>query len=112
MAEIGYLLGVKASARTEAFLLRALSDRDFLPVELTSADYTRMAELVERYHDLPLGTSEASVIALAERLDVACLNSGNACVDPVAQAVAYRNPDMLTAVPVFPSERFASGRVR
>jgi predicted nucleic acid-binding protein len=29
-----------------------------------------MAELVEQYADLPLGTSDASVIALAERLDV------------------------------------------
>lgn len=29
-----------------------------------------MAQLVEQYHDLPLGTSDASVTALAERLDV------------------------------------------
>lgn len=70
VAEVGYLLGVKADARTEAFFLRALADRDFIPVDLTSADYARMAELVEQYHDLPLGTSDASVIALAERLDV------------------------------------------
>ena len=70
VAEVGYLLGVKADARTEAFFLRALADRDFIPVDLTSANYARMAELVEQYHDLPLGTSDASVIALAERLDV------------------------------------------
>jgi hypothetical protein len=37
--------------------------------ELTPQDYRRMAELVTRYADLPLGTSDASVIALAERLD-------------------------------------------
>jgi hypothetical protein len=29
-----------------------------------------MADLVEQYADLPLGTSVAAVIALAERLDV------------------------------------------
>jgi len=29
-----------------------------------------MAELIERYQDLRLGTTDASVIALAERLDV------------------------------------------
>lgn len=69
VAEVGYLLGVKVDARTEAFFLRALADRDFI-VELTTADYTRMAELVEQYYDLPLGTSDASVIALAERPDV------------------------------------------
>ena len=39
-------------------------------MDLTAADYARMAELVEQYHDLPLGTSDASVTALAERLDV------------------------------------------
>lgn len=69
IAEIGYLIGIKGDVRTEAFFIRALADRDFLPVELTSADYARMAELVEKYHD-PLGTRDASVIALAERLDV------------------------------------------
>jgi predicted nucleic acid-binding protein len=29
-----------------------------------------MAELVARYRDLPLGTVDASVVAVAERLDV------------------------------------------
>lgn len=29
-----------------------------------------MAELVEQYADLPLGTTDASVIALAERLNI------------------------------------------
>jgi predicted nucleic acid-binding protein len=70
VAEVGYLLAAKAGARTEAFFLRALADRDFIPVDLTTADYARMAEPVEQYHDLPLGTRDASVIALAERLDV------------------------------------------
>jgi uncharacterized protein len=70
VAEVGYLLWIKGGAKTEAFFLRALADRDFIPVGLTTADYSRMAELVEQYHDLPLGTSDASVIALAERLDV------------------------------------------
>src|SRR5690606_25077251 len=31
---------------------------------------TRMAELARRYDDFPLGTTDASVLALAERLDV------------------------------------------
>jgi len=29
-----------------------------------------MAELTEQYIDMPLGTTDASVIALAERLDI------------------------------------------
>lgn len=70
VAEVGYLLGVKAGARSEADFLRAVADGDFTVADLTVADFARMAQLVERYADLPLGTSDASVIALAERLDL------------------------------------------
>ena len=35
-----------------------------------AADLLRMAELVARYHDLPLGSIDASVIAAAERLGI------------------------------------------
>jgi predicted nucleic acid-binding protein len=35
------------------------------------ADWLRIAELVARYDDLPLGTVDASVVATAERLEVA-----------------------------------------
>jgi predicted nucleic acid-binding protein len=46
------------------------SDHHLHDVEgLTSEDFVRMAELVERYSDFPLGGTDASVIALAERLD-------------------------------------------
>jgi predicted nucleic acid-binding protein len=34
------------------------------------ADLLRIAELVARYHDLPLGTVDASVVTAAERLGV------------------------------------------
>jgi len=70
IAEVGYLLAAKAGARIEAVFLRSVAAGDFISVDLTVADYERMAELVEQYADLPLGTSDASVIALAERLNV------------------------------------------
>ena len=35
---------------------------------LQTADYARIRELCRRYHDLPLGLVDASVVALAERL--------------------------------------------
>jgi len=41
------------------------------PVDLTSGDLARAAELVEQYADLPLGGTDACVVALAERLNVA-----------------------------------------
>ena len=39
-------------------------------MDLELEDYERMAALVEQYATLPLGASDASVIALAERLDI------------------------------------------
>jgi predicted nucleic acid-binding protein len=41
---------------------------DIEPVH--SADWLRIADLVGRYQNLPLGTVDASVIACAERLGV------------------------------------------
>ncbi|GAA0509405.1 hypothetical protein GCM10009545_09380 [Saccharopolyspora thermophila] len=37
---------------------------------MNSADWERVADLVERYADLPLGLADASVIAVAERFQV------------------------------------------
>jgi uncharacterized protein len=76
-AEVGYLLAREAGARVESLFLRSLAEGDFAAVDLTAADYARMAELVDTYGDLPLGTTDASVIAVAERLkltDVATLD--------------------------------------
>ena len=70
VAEVGYLLARNAGARVESLFLQALADGDFEPVDLRSPDYRRAAELVQIYADLPLGTTDATVIALAERLDV------------------------------------------
>ena len=68
VAEVGYLLAREAGPRVESLFLRSLADDDFVAVELTTADYARMAELVVTYGDLPLGTTDASVVAIAERL--------------------------------------------
>ncbi len=37
---------------------------------MAAADWLRIADLVSKYRDLPLGTTDASVIAAAERLGV------------------------------------------
>ncbi len=77
VAEAGYLMAREAGARVESLFLRSLADGDFTPVDLSSADYTRMAGLVSAYESLPLGTTDASVVAIAERLgltDVATLD--------------------------------------
>ncbi|MDQ2838762.1 MAG: PIN domain-containing protein [Actinomycetota bacterium] len=69
-AEVGYMLGRGSNAEREAQFLESMADGTFTPVELTTADYRRAGELVHQYADLPLGTTDATVIALCERLNL------------------------------------------
>lgn len=55
----------------EAQFLESIAAGDFEAVELAAEDYARIVELVKRYAGFPLGVTDASVIALAERLGVA-----------------------------------------
>ncbi|MGI5126388.1 PIN domain-containing protein [Pseudonocardia sp. CA-107938] len=57
-------------AKTEAALLRSVVAQTVTIVDLELTDYERMAELVETYADFPLGTTDAAVIAVAERLGI------------------------------------------
>lgn len=70
VAEVGYLLAREAGGRVESLFLRAMADGDFRLIDLTTDDLRRSAELVETYDDLPLSTTDATVIALAERLEI------------------------------------------
>jgi predicted nucleic acid-binding protein len=59
---------VKLGAVAEARFLQSIPE---LIVESPqSQDWQRMSELVERYRGFPLGSIDASVIALAERLGI------------------------------------------
>ncbi|SNT25782.1 hypothetical protein SAMN05421642_11258 [Rhodococcoides kyotonense] len=55
---------------TEAEFLSSLATDAFQVLDLEPADYSRCSELVLQYGDLPLGTTDASVVALAERHNV------------------------------------------
>lgn len=70
VAEVGYLLNREAGPGIESLFLRSLADGDFTAIDLTTEDYARMADLVAQYGSLPLGTTDASVVAVAERLKV------------------------------------------
>ncbi|MGH8981166.1 MAG: type II toxin-antitoxin system VapC family toxin [Acidimicrobiales bacterium] len=66
VAEATYFVGRRLGAGAETKFLRGIAELD---VEGPSRDdLSRMAELVEQYADFPLGGTDASVIALAERL--------------------------------------------
>jgi uncharacterized protein len=65
VAEATYFVGRRLGARAEAAFLRGLGR---LHVEGPAPeDFDRIAELVEVYADFPLGGTDASVVALAER---------------------------------------------
>jgi uncharacterized protein len=70
LVEVGYLLGSRAGARAEADFLRDVADGVYTLESMHREDIVRAADLVETYADLPLGTADASVIALAERFGV------------------------------------------
>ncbi|HEY2142387.1 MAG TPA: PIN domain-containing protein [Solirubrobacteraceae bacterium] len=66
VAEATYFVGRRLGAKAEAAFLRGLGELD---VEgPTSEDFKRMSDLVKQYADFPLGGTDASVVALAERL--------------------------------------------
>lgn len=66
VAEVAYLAGRRLGPIAEAGFLRGLAS---FQVEAPSPDeWPRIAALVEQYRDFPLGGTDASVVALAERL--------------------------------------------
>jgi len=71
IAEVCYLLAREVGTRAEASFLRSFSTGFLTPLDLEPADLERAAELVETYADLPLGGTDACLVALAERLDLA-----------------------------------------
>jgi uncharacterized protein len=68
VGESAYLVGRIAGTAVEVRLLRELEASSLTLEPFEPADLGRIAELVETYADLRLGTVDASVIATAERL--------------------------------------------
>ncbi|HEU4703570.1 MAG TPA: PIN domain-containing protein [Conexibacter sp.] len=68
VTEVTYLLGTRLGWKAEARFLGDLANGAFVLEPLHPADALRMVELVAQYHDLPLGSVDASVVAAAERL--------------------------------------------
>ena len=66
VAEVCYLIASRLGSATEAQFLRGLAA---VEVEApTTEEWDSMAGLVEKYGDFPLGSTDASVAVLAERL--------------------------------------------
>lgn len=70
ITEVVYLLGTRLGIQAEVRFLGDLADGAFTVEPVATGDWLRIAELVARYRDLPLGTVDASVVATAERLGI------------------------------------------
>lgn len=94
MVEVCWL--VEDDPRVEAEFLEAIEGGAFKLVPVTRDDLTRIAELVRQYADFPLGTVDASVVTLAERLklrEIATLDRRH------FSAVRPRHVDVFTLLP-------------
>lgn len=70
VTEVVYLLGTRLGAEAEVRFLGDFAAGNLIAEPVAAEDWLRMAELVGRYADLPLGSVDASVVAAGERLAV------------------------------------------
>lgn len=73
IAEVCHLLGTRLGPKVEAQFLTSLASAAFTVVNPDDEDLRRAAVLVVQYGDLPLGGTDALVIAVAERLGVSTI---------------------------------------
>jgi predicted nucleic acid-binding protein len=67
LGEIDYLLRIRLGNPALLRFLADIQEGAFVVESVTLADLRRCADLIERYRDLDLGLSDASVVAVAER---------------------------------------------
>ena len=68
VAETAYLIQRQLGPAAESDFFRSLAAGQIRIEALSPTDLERVADLVAQYVDLPLGGTDASVIAIAERL--------------------------------------------
>ncbi len=69
LPEITYLVQRRKGIEAETGFVRAVAAGEFTVEPLEPGDFDRSAELMQDYRDLPLGFVDATVVAVAERLD-------------------------------------------
>jgi predicted nucleic acid-binding protein len=69
LAEVTYLLQTRIGIGAQEAFVRAVADGEFTIEPLDEEDLPRIADIMHAYRDLPLGFVDASVVAIAERLE-------------------------------------------
>jgi hypothetical protein len=97
LAEVCYLIHERGGAQVEVAFLRSVARSELTLVELTVTDVARMAELADTYADLGLGGTDASIVAVAERLGITTVATFDRRHFTV---VRPSHTDALTLVPI------------
>jgi predicted nucleic acid-binding protein len=75
ITEVAYLVATRLGCRAEVQFLGDLASGTLIAEPVHAADWMRIAELLWRYRNLPLGTVDASMVAAAERLGIESIAS-------------------------------------
>jgi predicted nucleic acid-binding protein len=70
LPEVSYLLQARIGEHAEQAFVRSIADGELVVESLEDSDYPRIADIMRSYSDFPLGFVDASVVAMAERLEV------------------------------------------
>src|SRR5690348_1249674 len=71
LAEADYLITTRLGPSVALAVLRSIAAGEFRLEQITNTDLVRCTELLEQYADSRLGFVDVSIIALAERLNIA-----------------------------------------
>ena len=75
--ETAWLIEARLGPSAEVRFLRLVTTRKLTVVDLTLDDYEHCVALIEQYADLGLGMVDASIVTVAENLDVTTLATLN-----------------------------------
>ena len=70
LPEVSYLLQTRIGPGAEQAFVRAVATGEFTTEPLDADDIERAAEVMADYADFPIGFVDASIVAIAERLEV------------------------------------------
>ena len=96
IAETAWQIERNLGPRSEAGFLQLLTSGRLDFADLTVADYERCITLIDTYHDLRLGLVDASIITIAERLNVTTIATLN---DRDFRVVRPAHCDAFTLIP-------------
>ena len=77
VAETSWLILDRLGTAAQATFVRTITLGQVEPVDLTDADWQRCSDLIERYASMRLDLIDASLVAIAERLNLTKLASLN-----------------------------------